>query len=576
MKTWLWKHKGWVALSVAAATATLLAGVGLLSSSAYLISRAAQRPPILDLMVIIVGVRFFALSRAALRYLERVLSHDLTFRWLLTLRTHLYRVLEPRLPGLLLHRRSGSLLGRMVADIETLQHTYLRVFVPITAALLVGIVTGLWLHVFSPLIAWIAIGFWLLNGVVVPLAIKQFSIGIGHHRVTARAKLTAELVEQLQGMQDWMDLGRRDTVIDRIDRQSRDVGRRETQLAGAQAAQDGLSHFCAHLGMWVVLVVAIPLVHSGVVPGVQLALLTLAVLTSFEAFQNLGTAHTFLEQSRTAQHRIEAIEQTPPDVAPAPAGESETWSLQTDFHLRVEGVDVEIDDTPILQRINFSWLAGQRVGVIGPSGAGKSTLSHLLLRFRDPSRGTIKVNQRDLCGINPAVWLQQIAVVPQTTHLFNLSIRDNLRLARADADDTACWTALDQARLGDFVRGLPAGLDTWVGEHGTRLSGGERQRLAIARACLKAAPIWILDEPTSHLDARSEREIIDLLLMLTHKKSTLWITHRLIRLDELDTLLVLHRGRIEERGTHTQLLDKDGYYARMLRQQNQLLATQVD
>ncbi len=559
-------HRWQVLLSIVAAVCTILAGIGLMTSSGYLISRAAERPPILDLMLIIVAVRFFALSRAAFRYLERLVSHDLTFKWLMTLRVQLYRALEPLIPGLLLHRKAGDLMGRMVADLDTLQNDYLRVAAPaITAAVTVS-VTVIALHFFSPLIAWTAFIFLALNGIAVPWYATVRARGLGREQVLARSDLQAALVEDIQGVGDLLLLGADATHRRRTHNRSLRLGRLQGRQAVVTGLQDALSHLCAHLGMWTVLLLAIPLVSAGAIAGVHLALLTLAVLTSFEAVQSLGVAFQFHEQSRTAARRLDDLRNEPLPIRVTDAPKPITG---TDIHFEHATFAYHAEVT--LSDITFSLPAGRRVAVVGPSGAGKSTLAHLMLRFRDPTAGIITWADCELCTYSQEEILRHVAVVPQHIHLFNSTLRENLRLARPEADDQALWTALEQAQLADWVRRLPDGLDTFIGEQGAGLSGGERQRMAIARAMLKDAPVLVLDEPTAHLDADTEQRVIAALLTFSRKRSLLWITHRLIRLEDVHSILVMEQGRIVERGPHAQLIEANGLYARMLRQQNQVL-----
>lgn len=319
--------------------------------------------------------------------------------------------------------------------------------------------------------------------------------------------------------------------------------------------------------MWLVLLCSIPLVQTGLIPGVYLALLALGVLTSFEAVQSLGTAFHYYDQSRQAQDRLSAIEASPVPTQDLP----EEGAPSTPFDISFEQLHFAYGTEPVLQAIDFRWPAGQHIGLVGPSGAGKSTLAHLLLRFQDPHQGRILFGRQDSRTIQRTALLNYFSVVPQHTHCFNASIRDNLRIARPQTDDDTCWHVLEQARLADFVHRLPDRLDTWIGEQGAQLSGGERQRLAIARAILKNAPYFLLDEPTVNLDTQTEQAIIDCLLTVTANRGTLWITHRLLRLDELDRLIVIDQGQIAETGTHDELLAVNAYYARMLRQQNQVI-----
>jgi ATP-binding cassette subfamily C protein CydC len=562
------RHKGLTLLALFASVCTLLAGIGLMSSSGYLISRAAERPPILDLMLIIVAVRFFALSRAAFRYLERLVSHDLTFRWLMDVRVRLYRALAPRIPTLLLRNPSGDLLTRLGQDVDTLQNLYLRVWAPVIAASMVVSLTVLGLALFSSWLAVVALVFLMLNAILLPTIAVRQSRGIGSQQVLARSALSADIVETLQGLGDLLMLNQDSAAKAKIDRRDRQLADAQRRQARVTSLQDAATLLCAHIGMTAVLIVAIPLVGSGQIAGIFLALLTLGVLTSFEAVQSLGVAFQFHEQTKAATRRIAEIEKTPLLVA-----DTETIQPPASVDIRVNDLHFAYEDRPTLAGISMTLPQGKRLGLIGPSGTGKSTLAALLLRFLDPDAGHIKIGGIDLRQLDAADVRRLFAVVPQQVYLFNQSLRDNLLLARPDADEESIWQALEQAQLAAWVRSLPNGLDTWLAEHGVNVSGGERQRLAIARALLKQAPIWILDEPTAHLDNHTEQEVVQTLLTVSAGKSVLWITHRLTGLDQLDELYVMTDGQIREQGTHEELIAHNDYYARMLRLQHQTLTT---
>jgi ATP-binding cassette subfamily C protein CydC len=233
------------------------------------------------------------------------------------------------------------------------------------------------------------------------------------------------------------------------------------------------------------------------------------------------------------------------------------------------------DEGEVVEAVTFNIRQGSRVAVVGPTGAGKSTLVRLALRFWDPTSGVVRLDGQDIRQYTLNDLRHVIGVVAQDTHLFNGTLRDNLLLARPDASQDALKQALEQAQLAEFVRQLPNGLHTWIGEQGLRLSGGERQRLAIARALLKDAPLLILDEATANLDPLTERAVLDALDLLMQGRTTLMITHRLIAMERMDEILVLNQGRISERGTHEQLLATGGLYRRMLDVQNDILAVQT-
>jgi len=352
------------------------------------------------------------------------------------------------------------------------------------------------------------------------------------------------------------------------------VQRRVALIGGArQAAHDLLMN----LAMWTLLVLAIPLVAARAIDGVYLGVLALVILASFEAVQPLGPAFQSLGRSLAAGGRLcEVIDAAPavtdpsaPIPAPTGAGldvDGVAFSYQGDEGAARAGDDD--DDDAALRGITFSLCPGQRVAIVGPSGSGKSTIVRLVVRAWDPARGTIRLGGADIRRYRLDDLRAAVGVVAQDTYIFTDTMRGNLLLACPDATDGDLARALEQAQFADFVRGLPDGLDTWVGEHGLRLSGGERQRLAIARALLKDAPLLILDEATANLDPLTERAVLDALDALMQGRTVLLITHRLVALDRMDEILVLERGRIVERGGHDALLAAHGLYRRMVDVQN--------
>jgi len=342
-------------------------------------------------------------------------------------------------------------------------------------------------------------------------------------------------------------------------------------------ARQAVHDLLMNLAMWTLLVLAIPLVAARAIDGVYLGFLALIILASFEAVQPLGPAVQSLGRSLAAGGRLfEVIDATPvvtdPDAPlPAPTGagldvDGVTFSYDRDDDPARAGDDN--DDDAALRGITFSLRPGRRVAIVGPSGSGKSTIVRLIVRAWDPARGTIRLGGADIRRYRLDDLRAAVGVVAQDTYIFTDTMRGNLLLARPDATDDDLARALEQAQLADFIRDLPDGLDTWVGEHGLRLSGGERQRLAIARALLKDAPLLILDEATANLDPLTERAVLDALDALMRGRTVLLITHRLVALDRMDEILVLERGRIVERGDHDALLAAHGLYRRMVDVQN--------
>jgi len=560
---------GRMALAALLGFATIGSSIGLMSTSGYLIARAALRPSIAELQIAIVGVRFFGIARGVFRYLDRLVSHDVTFRLLARLRVWFYRALEPLAPARLTQLRSGDLLARIVADIETLENLYLRVLAPPLVALLVAFVAALLMGAFDPGLALTLLVFLVFAGVGLPLLTQRLARSIGPSMVSVRAELNALLVDGIQGVADLLASGAEGGHLRQVERLSHELGRLQRGMARIEGLHGAVGGLLMNLATLAVLMVAIPLVSSTELDGVYLAMLILIVISSFEAVLPLPQAFQYLESSLEAGRRLFEIL----DAKPAIADPAHPAPVPARFGLQVRDLCFSYtpDQPPALDKISFDLPEGGFVAVVGPSGAGKSTLARLLLRFWEYGDGHILLDGQELRAYSEEAARSMMAVVTQNTHLFNASIRDNLLLSRPGAIEDEVIAAAQQAQVHDFIQSLPQKYDTWIGEQGLRLSGGQRQRLAIARAILKDAPLLILDEPTANLDALTEREVAASLRAVAAERTTLLITHRLVGLEAVDEILVLRAGRVAERGRHQDLFQMGGLYRRMWDLQNQIL-----
>jgi ATP-binding cassette subfamily C protein CydCD len=554
--------KWWMALSVLLGVLTIGSSVGLLSASAWIIATAALRPSVADLAVAIVGVRFFGIARGVFRYLERLVSHYVNFSLLARLRVWFYAALEPLAPARLLQARSGDLLSRIVGDIETLQNFFIRVLAPPATALVVAAIMAVFLAAFDPSIALVVLVFMVLIGAGLPLSARVAGRNSGRRVLLIRSELSTALIDGIQGCADLIALGRQADQSTRIRTLSLDYARAQTRLAEVTAAHSALGGLLTQLAMWTVLLAAIPLVRAARLTGVDLAVLALATLASFEGVLALPLAFQYLDQNLQAARRLFEIADSPPATTePRQPATPPTGAVS----LRVEHLSFRYgeNEPPALQNMSFEVRPGRRIAVVGASGAGKSTLVNLLLRFWDYESGHIWLNGVEARDLETAEVRRLIAVVAQQTHLFNTSIRENLRLARSGATDAEIERAARQAQIHDFIQALPQGYDTPIGEQGLKLSGGERQRLAMARALLTEAPLVILDEATANLDPVTEQELWNAVEPLFADRAVLIITHRLTGLDRADEIIVLDGGRVIERGTHAELLQRRGPYYRL-------------
>jgi thiol reductant ABC exporter CydC subunit len=512
-------------------------GIALMTSAGYLISRAAEQPPILSLTVVIVAVRFFGLARPLARYLERISSHDVALRSLARLRSRFYERIEPLAPAQLEGYRRGELLNRMVGDVDALQGLYPRAVGPPAVAVLVCVASVAAAATVLPEAAAILGAGLLVGGVAVPLLAWAAGRSAGRRQAAARGELTAELVELLRGAPELVAYGREDDALARVraaDAELVRLGRRDALAAGAA---DALMILVAGATVAGVLAVTVDAHAAGALDGVLVATLALLALASFDPVLPLPGAARELSGLLAAGRRVletaerEPLVRDPAEPHPGPPRRAP---------IALEGVTARYGaEQPVLRRFDLRLEPGGRAALVGPSGAGKTTVMNLLLRFLDPVEGRVTIAGHDLREYRQADVRSTFALAGQDAHVFDSTIRENLRLARPDATDAELWIALERARLGDWVASLPAGLDTQVGEEGMMLSGGQRQRLVLARALLADAPVLLLDEPTAHLDPPTARALVHDVLDAAGDRAVLLVTHRAEGLERMDAIVAL-------------------------------------
>ncbi|MCX8256521.1 MAG: thiol reductant ABC exporter subunit CydC, partial [Beijerinckiaceae bacterium] len=510
----------------ALSTAVIIANVGLLALAGWFIAAMALAGvggPGVEYFAPAAGIRALAILRTGGRYGERLVTHEATFRLIARLRAWFYEHLEPLAPARLQHYRGGDLLSRIRADIDSLDNLYLRVVAPSVAALISVVAMVAFLSMFSRPVAVADGAGLLLAGVALPLLAQRLGRTPGRQAVALRADLRAAVSDTVRGLGELVVCradARQRAAISRLGTELVAAERRQAIVGAVSAALSGLG---ANLTMWLALVLAIPFVAGHALPGPDLAMIALFVLASFEAVAALPQAFGSLGETLAAGRRIFEIV----DAAPAVTEPTIAATAPTRFDLRIEGLRMRYaDDAPwALDGVDLVVPQGGSLGVVGPSGSGKSSLLNVLLRFWDYQEGSVAIGGVSLRDIGGDTMRSLCAVVSQQTHLFNTSVRDNLLLARPDADDARLHAALRDAALLDEILAMPNGLDTLVGETGTRLSGGQARRLALARAFLKDAPLVLLDEPTEGLDAASEHLVLQALATLMRDRTTILITH---------------------------------------------------
>ncbi|MCX4653711.1 thiol reductant ABC exporter subunit CydD [Streptomyces microflavus] len=564
-------QRGQLALALLLGSLAVGSAVGLMAVSGWLISRASEQPPVLYLMMAVTATRAFGIGRAVFRYAERLVSHDAVLKLLAELRVAVYRGLERVAPAGLRTVRRGDLLSRLVADVDALQDYWLRWLLPAGTALTVSVAaagfTG-WLLPEAGVV--LAVGL-LVAGVGVPLVSGAFARRTERQLAPARAALATRVTDLLGGTAELTVAGALPARQAHMRAADGLLTRIASRAATATALGSGLSALVCGLTVVAAALVAVPAVNDGRLAGVALAVVVLTPLAAFEAVAGLPLAVQYRQRVLRSAERVYEVLDAPVPVR-EPAAPADAPS--SPFPLEVRGLSARYPGAhhDALRSLDLTLVPGRRIAVVGPSGSGKTTLAQVLLRFLDASSGTYSIGGVEADALDGDTVRRSVGLCAQDAHVFDSSIRENLRLARTGASDAELYDALSRARLLEWVRSLPEGLDTPVGEHGARLSGGQRQRLALARALLADFPVLVLDEPAEHLDLATADALTADLLAATEGRTTVLITHRLAGVEAVDEVLVLDAGRVAQRGPYAELAAEDGPLRCMLERENETVA----
>ncbi|WP_044337881.1 thiol reductant ABC exporter subunit CydC [Rossellomorea aquimaris] len=534
-----------------------LTSVGLFASSGYLISKAALEVPLYALTVMIALLKLFGFTKALSRYAERYFSHRATFTILSNLRVSIYEKIEPLAPGIFGRYRSGDLLSRIVGDVESLQNFFLRVFYPPIILVMVFLSTILFTMFYSVSVALILIGGLLLTGFMVPayFAFKQRKIETTLRE--RRGDLSTEVTEFLYGFRDLK-------IYQRLEDKEKSLVQAAAGYVSEQKRESIYSLYShstnilvSQLISWIVLALGAYSVGAGQMDGIYLAMLVMISLTVFENATPMAILPIHYEDSRRAAARLssvfpeERIERDGPSLCGTLDGDAPSFSMK-DVSFSFDG-----EERKALEEVSLELPAGSKTAIVGPSGSGKSTLLQLLLNFYSADQGSIFVNDASMKDIDKESLWEHANVVLQENHFFYGTMKENLMLVRDDLTDGEMESALGIVKLDHFS------LEDTVLEKGENLSGGEKQRLAIARALLKGSTLWMLDEPTSSVDALMEREIFNHLYTEADGDTLILISHRLTGLEEMDQIIVMDQGKVVEAGGFEELMKAKGYFYEM-------------
>lgn len=539
-----------------------ISAVALLGTSAWLISTAAEMPPVLTLTVAAVMVRFLALSRALFRYAERLVGHDAAFRGLTELRVVVYSSLERLAPTGLSAFGRGDLLARLVTDVDAALDLPLRVILPWAQAVLVAAATVVFLGWLLP-VAGVVIGVLSVVALAVtPWLIARMARTAEARMAPAKADLSSAVVRALDATSEITAFGAGAAAARRIHGLDDDVTRLSARESFSLGVGGGIGVLVQGAAVAAALVIAVPAVTSGRIAPVMLAVVALLPLALFDVLSGLPASALAYQRLRGSAVRIQEVE-TAPTPVPEPDEPVAVPTNVTGLTVRAVTAHWTVAAAAI-EDVDLTVGSGQRVAVVGPSGSGKSTLANVLMGFL-PYTGSVRYAGVEVRDVDGDDLRHHIGMLTQQAHIFDTTIADNVRIGSPEATDDEVAAALEAAQLTAWVDGLPAGMATTVGSFGVTISGGERQRIALARLLIAGRPFVILDEPTEHLDGPTADALSETMATALASSTVLTITHRLVGLESADLIVELQGGRVAARGTHAELLALDGWYARQYR-----------
>lgn len=539
----------WMLLACFVSASATIANIGLMATSGWFITAmgiAGVTGAAINYFTPAALIRAFAIVRTGGRYLERLVSHEATLRIIAGLRSWLYRRFEPLAPAGLQHIHSGDVLARIGTDIDRLENTFLRLFVPAAVAVVTVLVISGVAALYLPVFGAVLFGLLVFAGIILPLVAQRFARPVGD-RLTARSsEMSVLLVDSLEGLAELKSYGLADAQRARIAALSDDLIADETGLADIAAVTRSGIGITANMALWSALAIAGTAVAAGTFAPADLAMLALLGLAVFEALSPIPDALESLSSTLASARRIFALADAEPKptepMAPQPLPEASDLTFKN-VSLTYAGAR-----EPALAGIDLKLSPGRHVGIVGPSGSGKSSLVGLALKFWAPDAGSITLGGVPIAELDGEALRSRFAVVPQHSHLFAASIAENLRRAAPKASDKDLETACRLAQIHDFIVAQPEGYGTEVGSRGLKLSGGQARRLAVAQALLKQAPILVLDEPGEGIDLQTEKQLLDAVLDARADAGVLYITHRRQALERMDEIIVVENGTIIRRG----------------------------
>ncbi|MDH5978043.1 cysteine/glutathione ABC transporter ATP-binding protein/permease CydC [Vibrio splendidus] len=554
------KHWFGLSLGMLLAFATLSASIGLLTLSGWFISASAVAGLTIaretfNYMLPGGGVRGLAMSRTAGRWGERVVSHNATFKLLTDLRIFFFKKLAPLIPGRISNLRDADLLNRLVADVDAMDHVYLRLVSPVTVGVFGIFFLTLFLMWFDSSLGLILGSILLIMLLVWPILFYKLGKRNGGELTQNKADLRVTTLDWIEGYSELTLFGAEERYRNAILETQRKL--MANQFVNANLT--GMASAALMLFNGLTLVLMLWLAADGVggnAPDPFIALMAFATMASFELLMPIAGAFQHLGQTLSSARRLNEVILSEPEVQFA----EEKLDINKPLDITFSNVTFNYPDSErsVLNAVDLTIPATHKVAIVGQTGSGKSTLIQLLTRYWDPKKGYISIAGIELTQWNESQLRESISVVSQRVDILNGTLRDNLLIARPEATDDHLANILKDVGLEKLLENNA--LDSWLGDGGRQLSGGEKRRIGIARAILHDAPILLLDEPTEGLDKQTEHSIMTLFEKHFEGKTVIFITHRLIGLESMDSIVLIEQGEIVENGSHEKLLNEEGRY----------------